>query len=447
MTPRRLNQIVATPLLLAALVALPACGIFRGGNSGPKTPVLGERVPVLTAEGGAEADPALASVPVSLPAPVANAAWTQPGGNAPKSLGHLALGASPAQAWTAQIAGTSNRARLAASPVILNGRVYVIDTTATVHAFDAATGATVWRTQLADDGRNAASLFGGGVSVEGDRVYATNGVGDAAALNVADGAVVWKVRPGGPLRGAPTLFNGNAYVLTQDNQLFALSQADGSVVWTEAGTIGVAGVFGVAAPAGAQGTVVVGFSSGDLNAYRYENGRVLWQDELARTGRSTAVATLTDINADPVIDQGRVYAIGAGGRMVALDLVTGQRLWEINVGGISTPWVAGEWVYVVADDGRLLCIARQTGRIRWATQLERWRGGRQQRGSVSWTGPVLAGGRLILASSEGDILYADPLTGAVQATQDHRVGINLPPVVADGTLYLLDADGRLSAWR
>ncbi|NJC32626.1 outer membrane protein assembly factor BamB [Sphingomonas jejuensis] len=447
MTPGRINRLVATPLLLAALVALPACGIFRSGNSGPKTPVVGERVPVLTSDNSAEVDPTLASVAVSVPAPVQNNSWTQSGGNAAKSMGHLALGATPTQVWTATIAGTSNRARLAASPVVANGRVYVIDSEARIHAFDAATGATVWTTVLGADG-NTRSLFGGGVSVEGDRLYATNGVGDAAALNIADGSVIWKVRPGGPLRGAPTLSNGNAYVITQDNQLFALSQADGSVVWTEAGTIGVAGVFGVAAPAAAQGSVVAGFSSGDLNAYRYENGRVLWQDELARTGiSSTAVATLSDINADPVIDQGRVYAIGAGGRMVALELTTGQRLWELNVGGISTPWIAGEWLFVVTDEGKLLCVARSTGRIRWLTQLRRYRDDRQSRGPVSWTGPVLAGGRLILASSEGQIVYADPVTGAVQATQEHRVPIQLSPVVADNTLYLLDSDGRLSAWR
>lgn len=446
MTARRFNQWVATPILLAALVSLPACGIFRR-SEGPKTPVLGERTPILAAgAGAAEVDPDLAGVPVGVPAPVANADWTQPGGNAAKSVGHLSLGGSPTQAWTAQIAGTSNRARLAAAPVVSNGRVYAMDTEARIHAFDASSGAPLWSTVLADESGNSPSLFGGGVSVEGNRLFATNGVGDAAALDIASGAVLWKVRPGGPLRGAPTLSNGNAYVVTQDNQLFALSQADGRVVWTEAGTIGVSGVFGVAAPAAGQGSVVAGFSSGDLTAYRYENGRVLWQDELSRN-RSTAVATLTDIDAAPVIDQGRVYAIGAGGRMVALDLNTGQRLWELNIGGIATPSVAGEWIFAVTDEGKMMAIARNTGRIRWSTQLQRYRGDRAQRGPVTWQGPILAGGRLIAVSSEGQLVYADPATGAVQATVDHGAPLQLPPVVAGDTLYLLDSNGRLSALR
>ena len=158
-------------------------------------------------------------------------------------------------------------------------------------------------------------------------------------------------------------------MVSQDNQLFALDPADGKVRWTEAGSVELAGVFGTAAPAASQGTVVAGFSSGELTAYRYENGRILWQDALARTSISTTVSSLSDIDADPVIDNGRVYAVGQGGRMVALDITSGQRIWELNIAGIATPWVAGDWVFVVTDDAKLACIYRQNGHIRWINQL------------------------------------------------------------------------------
>ena len=88
------------------------------------------------------------------------------------------------------------------------------------------------------------------------------------------------MKPAGPLRGAPTLAFGAVYVMTQDNQLIALNQADGTTLWNQSGSLGQAGVFGVAAPAAGQGTVVAGFSSGELIAYRYENGRNLWSDAL-----------------------------------------------------------------------------------------------------------------------------------------------------------------------
>ncbi len=432
----------------AALIALGGCGILRGGGNGkPKTPTIGTRIAILTSESGAEVDPALADVAVLLPPAQVNDAWAQPGGSASKSLEHLALGTALGPAWTASIAGSTTRARLAASPVVSGGRIYAIDTNARVHAFDAQTGARVWQVDFGASGEGSGATWGGGVSVEGDFLYVTNGLGDVAALKTADGAQVWKKRPGGPLRGSPAIGLGNIYVMSSDNQLFALKSSDGSTEWSESGATELSGYFGVAAPAIGQGTVVAGFSSGELNAYRYENGRVLWGDALSRTSISTSVSALADIDASPVIDRGRVFAVGQGGRMVSLELVTGQRLWEINIAGKSTPWVSGEWVFVITDDARLLCIARGSGKVRWISQLPRWRDEEDKQGAINWVGPVLAGDRLIVASSDGRLANIAPGTGALQSETKAGGPVFLQPVVANNTLYTLTNDGRLTAWR
>lgn len=429
-----------------ALLALSGCGIFRGGEK-RRTPVVGERVPILVAENEISADASIAEVGVLLPEPQANAGWTQPGGNAPKSMGHLALGQSLGQAWTTTIRGGTTRVRLGASPVIADGRLYVMDTGGVVQAFAADTGARAWSSPTGKGEENERSFFGGGVSVDGGRVFATNGVGDVVAMDANTGAEVWRAKPGGPLRGAPTIANGNIFVQSQDNQLFALNQETGQVAWTQSATLETQGVFGVAAPAVAQGTVIAGFSSGELNAYRYENGRTLWQDTLSRTSISTTVGSLSDIDAEPVVDGGRVFAVGQGGRMVALELLTGQRLWEQNLGGISTPWIAGEWLFVVTDEAKLVCIARGSGRIRWISQLKRYRDEEDRKGLINWVGPVLAGGRLIVLNSRGEIVSASPETGQVSTTIEGGKTFTLAPVVANNMLYVLDDEGRLTAYR
>ena len=371
-------------------------------------------------------------------------------------------GRSPAQAWSVSIGeGDSAAGRLASEPVVADGRVYTIDVKARVRAFNAATGALVWEHQVRGENSPSETLYGGGVSYDGGRLYVTNGAGDAAALDAATGNQIWMVKPGGPLRGAPTIGNDNVYVLSQDSQLYALNAANGETRWTAAGSFELAGVFGAAAPAFAQSTLVAGFASGELTAYRYENGQVVWQDALARTGISTVVGTLSDIDADPVIDNGRVFAIGQGGRMVAVELITGQRVWELNVAGISTPWVAGEWVFVVTDRAQLLAVSRGSGKIRWIARLPAFRhpprertpdtfGTRRTtpgRDPIFWRGPILAGNRLILLSSTGQIAYVSPSDGTIQATIDTHSAFSLPPVVAGNMLYVLDDEGRLTAYR
>jgi outer membrane protein assembly factor BamB len=431
---------------VAALVALSGCGIFKGGG-GKKTPTLGDRVSILVSENEVETDKTIADVQVLLPAPAVNDAWSQPGGNPAKSMGQLALGEQPKRAWQASINGGSNRERMAAAPVVAENKLFVTDVTATIHAFAADSGAALWSAGITEGKLNKAARFGGGVSYDDGKLYATDGVGDVVAMSAADGKILWRAKPGAPLRGSPTVANGAVYVLTQDNQVFSLNQTDGKVQWVQSGTLETQGVFGVAAPAVSQGTVVSGFSSGELSAYRYENGRILWQDALSRTSITTSVSSLSDIDAAPVIDGGRVYAVGQGGRMVALELSTGQRLWEQNFAGISTPWIAGEWLFVVTDDARLVCLSRSNGKARWIAQLPRFQNEKKRSNAITWFGPILAGNRLVLTNSRGEIKFVSPADGKVSSTIETKTPFSLPPIVANSTLYTLDEKGKVTAYR
>lgn len=435
-----------TAILMLVALGAGGCGIL--GKSAPKTPVLGERVSVLTSENDVVVDEATAALPMTLPAAVANSEWAQSGGNAAKSVGHVALGNALGEAWNVSIGeGNNLRARLAAEPVAAQGRVFTIDTNATVRAFDAATGGAVWSTQFGTEKGNQAVLFGGGVAYDNGRIYATNGLGYVAAIDARNGGIIWQVKPGGPLRGSPTAAGDTLYVTSQDNQLYSLKAADGTTNWSSAAAVEIAGVFGNASPAFAQGTIVAGFSSGELNAYRYENGRAVWQDALQRTSIRTSVASLSDIDADPVIDGGQVFAVGQGGRMVALDLASGQRVWELNIAGISTPWVVGDWVFVATDDAKLIAVARATGKVRWIQQMQPFENMKKKAGPISYSGPVLAGGRLIVVGSNGTLANYDPTNGSFQSQTRIRARINLSPIVANSTLFVLDDDGRLHAFR
>jgi len=441
----------ARSALLIGVCAAILAGCAGNGLFGKRertTPTVGERTPILSRiETGTKVDPALAEVTVILPPPIANTEWSQVGGSADKSYGHLKLAKNPTKVWTAEIAGSSNRERLAASPVVGSNQLYIEDTEGVIHAFNKKTGEVVWKRaedEMSDDLRPSA--FGGGVSYDDGVVYATNGAGEVKAKNALTGELLWKVKPAGPLRGSPTIAFGQVYVMTQDNQIIALDAKSGDQLWNKSGSTAQSGVFGVAAPSAGQGTIVAGYSSGELSAYRYENGRELWADALARTNISTQVSSLTDIDADPIIDSGRVYALGQGGRMAAYELVTGQRIWELNLAGISTPAIAGEWIFTLTDDARLLAIARSTGRVRWITQLQQFRNEEKKKDPIFWTGPVLAGNQLWVASSRGELWRVSVGEGSAQLHAELDEPVSLAPIVADGFLYVLDDSGTIHAW-
>jgi outer membrane protein assembly factor BamB len=451
MNPNNRSALFARSLALVLAVAvtgtLSGCGIF-GGKGGPKTPTVGNRIPILSRiDSGARIDPALAGVEVLLPPAEANVDWPQAGNTADKSYGNLALSENPRRIWSVSVAGSNNKRRLAASPVIGGGRMFVMDTQGQVTSFNAATGARGWQRAFRVDGKSAGSLFGGGASYDDGKVFITTGLGEVAALEAETGNQVWTTKPAGPLRGSPTVAFESVYVMTQDNRISALNAADGKLLWNESGSSGQTGVFGVAAPAAGQGTVIAGYSTGEVSAYRYENGRTLWNDALARTSISTQVGVLTDVDADPIIDAGRVYALGQGGRMAAYELVSGQRIWELNLAGISTPAIAGDWIFTLTDDGRLLCIARTSGKVRWITQLQRFKNEKKKKNPIFWTGPVLAGGRLWMGNSRGEIVSASASDGSLRPLDRLGKSITLAPVVASGVLYFLDDSGKITAYR
>ena len=450
MSQTKAKSITRGTIAATLALGLAACsgGLFGGSDDKKTTPTLGDREPILSRiETGAKVDPSLAGVSVVLPPAQANAEWGQAGGSASKSYGHLALSQTPTRAFTAEVAGADNRQRLGASPVVGGGKLFAIGTDGRVNAFNAQTGVRQWdyQSQLTDDTRPSA--FGGGVSYSAGKVYGTDGAGNVFALDAQTGTELWKVKPGGPLRGSPTLAYDNVFVMTQDNLLYALNAADGSLQWDESGSTTMAGVFGVAAPAAGQGTVVAGYTSGELIAYRYENGRSLWADALARTSISTQVGALSDIDADPIIDNGRVYALGQGGRMAAYELVTGQRLWELNVAGISTPAIAGEWIFALTDDARLISIQRSNGKVRWLTQMPRYENEEKKKNPIFWQGPVLAGGQLWAVNSNGEIWRISTGEGSATLFTELDESISLPPVVANETLFVLDDSGTITAFR
>ena len=446
-------------LVVCALLAACHHGADRPGadgetkprharHHGRKTPTIGERLPVLALENKLEADPSVADIAVALPPSTPNADWGQPGVTADKAPGNLELSPKLVPAWQATIgAGSTKTRRLASTPVVAGGHVYTIDTLASIHSFDMRSGRLLWARSIARERTPKAVAFGGGVSADGKAVYATSGYGVVQAFAADTGKPLWRTDVGAPLRGSPALSGERLYTVSQDNQIFALDVATGAKVWDVAGTIEQAGLLGVATPAVAGTTIVAGFSSGELNAFLSANGRTVWQDALSRTGRSTAIASLSDIDASPVIDRDRVFAIGHGGRMVALELTTGTRVWERGFAGLSMPWVAGDWVFALTLKGELVALTRAEGKVRWVRVLPGFRRAKKKVGEIRWYGPVLASDKLWVSGSHGRIGWVNPADGILGDTWPLPGPTYLPPVIAGGMLFALTDKGRLVAFR
>lgn len=461
-------------LPIAALLVLAGCdtidmvsnltsGWFSGGKH---LNIKGERISVLSDDESLKVDPELAKTRVVLPKPYRNAAWPEPGGYAANAMYHLEADGPLAVSWQQQAGkGSDSDSRLTAAPIVVDNRVYVLDAEAHLFVFDARNGNPLWDKPLAPVGEsnfwNSASFgaigksteidpskgFGGGAAFDKGVLFVTTGFGDVFALNAANGKQIWKTSLEVPIVNAPVANGGRVFVSSEDNHFYALAESDGRKLWDHQGITETAGILESTSAAVAGDYVIAPYTSGELYALNVADGRPAWSEMLTRSGQQTALSELDDIAGRPVVDRDMVFAISHSGVMAAININTGERAWARDLGGIQTPWAAGDYVYVLTLDSRLICLERKDGKVRWIHQLPRWEDEEDKSGAIVWTGPVLVSDRLIVVSSNGRAYSISPYTGALTGKTEIPDGAYIPPVVANGTLYLLTNGAQLIALR
>ena len=409
----------------------------------------GERIDIRAPFGGTTESASADSAPIRLPGEQANAAWTQrQGGNGARPA-HPALGASPVLAWSTPVgAGDSRRVRLTTDPVVADGRVYTLDARARVQA-TSTSGAALWATDLTPPRDANASASGGALAVGGGRVYVASSYAFVAALDAATGAELWRTEFDSPLTGSPAVDGNSVYVSAIDGTNWALDGATGRITWTVPGTPSIATVARGSAPAIAAGFVIFPTQAGELTAVNRSNGGVAWNT--AAVGRRTgaAVATISALTGDPVVEGGRLYAANQSGRTFAIDVRTGETIWQAREGAYGPVWPVGGAVYLVSDQNRLVRLDAATGALVWAREMPLFTTERIRRRLAiePQHGPVLAGGRLWVASGNGSLTGFDPASGQPVTRLEVPGGAASAPVVAGGTLYVLGREGVLHAFR
>lgn len=389
------------------------------------------------------------SAPISLPAMTSNAEWTHRAANARHLPPHAALSASPVRIWSVSL-GTSNsrQSRVTAAPVVSGGRIYAMDAVARLNAVSSS-GAVLWSVDLRPPG-DASDLSGGGLAVIGGRVFATTGYGELLAVDAASGAIAWRQRLGSPVMGAPTVEGGIVYVVGRDSSAWAVRTENGRVLWTLPGTPSPTGMIGAAGPAVSESKVFFPFSSGEVSAALKSGGVRQWSSTVAGQRLGRAYAGISDITGDPVVAGSTVFVGNQSGRTVSIDAETGDRNWTAKNGALAPVLPVGNSLFLVNDEARLMRLDAATGEPIWSIEMPFFVPTRRVQKRVAITahfGPILAGGRLVVASGDGVLRFFSPVDGRLLGTVEIPGGAASLPAVAAGTLYVTGQNGQLHAFR
>jgi serine/threonine protein kinase/outer membrane protein assembly factor BamB len=147
------------------------------------------------------------------------------------------------------------------------------------------------------------------------------------------------------------------------------------------------------------------------------------------------------ILASPVVADGVVFVNTNDRRVVALDAITGDTIWEhpVEVQANSTPSVAADMVYVGTRDGTMLALDRHTGVVVWKYKTE----------AAIYGSATVVDGVIYFGSSDYNIYALDALTGEFRWLKETDSWVVASPTVEQGILivgsqdrefYMLDAN-------
>jgi outer membrane protein assembly factor BamB len=433
---------------LALLCLLGGCSLLDDlpdwmGGSDHKTPLPGVRIDVLSEGTHAKVDPSLKDVPVIVPTVTANATWPQEGGGPAGMTGNLAVSGFTHHDSERVGKGYGWDEPLYPSPIVANGTVYAMDAKGYISAHDAANIEKVRWTNKSLVEKHRPSLLGGGLAFDKGVIYATSGRGKVAALDAMTGKEKWKQTIGIPMRAAPKTGGGKVYVLSEDNQLFALDAASGTTLWSNRGMNENAGFLSAISPAVTDTIVFAPYSSGELHALDTNSGQDVWNDALLLPKRTTASGTFSGIGGNPVVSGENVYAVGSSGFLAAMTVLEGRHLWEVDLSSLNMPWIAGDFLYIITIDNNLACIQVSDGKIKWMQQLEQYEDAKKHKNPRVWRGPIMANGQLLVAGRHGQMLEISPTDGKVLASVEIPEDITDTPVIAGGRLYFMTEDATL----
>ncbi len=440
---------VARYLGLAGLCLIAACSKKEILLQGEREDIRS----VLSEDAGQSAlsasEPTGAPPPVSLPATRANTEWTQGIASPLTRTAHPAFGAAPRLAWSVGIgAGDGRRGRITADPVVGGGRIYTMDSQATVTAVSTG-GKVIWSRDLTPPNDSGTDASGGGLAYADGQLYVTSGFGLVTALDAATGAEIWQQNLRATGSGSPSVAGDLVYLVAGDEVAWALERDTGRIRWQLSATPDLNNVMGAPAPAITDKYVIFAFGSGEVQGAFRKGGLRRWDTLVAGQRDGFSSARIEDITGDPVVDGERVYVGTHSGRTVALGLGNGERLWTAPDGPLNRVWPVGDSIFMVSDRNELVRLSAEDGSRLWGRALPFFTKDKPKRQAEIFAhhGPIVAGGRLIVASNDGLMRLFDPTTGNPLGQVDLPGGATTNPVVAGGTLYVVSAKGQLLAFR
>ena len=184
-------------------------------------------------------------------------------------------------------------------------------------------------------------------------------------LDANSGALQWSTQLHGEVLSPP---QGNGKVViaqTYDGKLQGLDFESGELLWTYDSNVPVLTVRGTSVPILHNGLVYAGFANGRVLAFDAQFGSIVWEIRVAIAQGRSEIERIVDVDGTMELAGNELYAASYQGRVVAIDVVNGRKLWQQDVSSFSGVSQGFGNLYVADEDGTLTAYLRSGQGVRW----------------------------------------------------------------------------------
>ena len=298
--------------------------------------------------------------------------------------------------WSKRIGNGAENLYLKLTPAVIGGYLFVADQYGKLIATDMSTGEPVW--QIHDKNVNYTSGAGGGDGM----VLIGTGDGRVIARDALTGNLKWVAKVSSEILSAPTAFNQITVVRTGDGNIFGLDSATGKEIWNYDRTVPSLTLRGNAPPVISGDRVFAGFDNGRFVALDLKSGQSLWDSPLAIPSGRSDLDRMVDVDSAPIVQKDTIFVASFHGGVSAISSIDGRILWTREISSYAGITVGGRYVYVTDEEGSIWALNAETGASVWKKDelKERYP-----------TAPAYYNGYVVVCDSEGYTLWMNGQTG------------------------------------
>jgi outer membrane protein assembly factor BamB len=349
--------------------------------------------------------------------------------------------------WTNSVGEGAGESGVRLRPAFADGVLYAASTNGKIAAIDAASGKTLWSKSSRTQGwfgwgdkKRADALYAGGPMVSGDLLVVGTLDGHVYGINAKDGSPRWESVVNSEVVASPFISGNLVIARTADGRLYGFDSATGERRWVyDQGSVPLLSLRGEGPLLVANGVVFFGSDDGKLVALRLDTGDKLWEQRLASGEGRTEIDRLSDADGGILLDGSTLFGAAYHGNLVAVDGPSGRPLWGRPFSTFTSLDISNNAIFGVDADSQVWAFDKNGGADMWKNDKLKYR----------WlTGPAVQGDYVVVGDLEGYVHWLQTGDGALAARERlSKKPIRAQPLVVGDTVFVVDVKGRIGAYR